>query len=257
MREEFKDFQEGDVLGANHSNKWNKIARIVAGQQPGAFQTGNENGTTGLLPYVQRVVTVVAEEESSDSFSSSSLSSFSSVSSSSKSASESESSSKSSSSSSSVSGPIFGPEEYEVRPMYWDEDNNVWRVNYDEGPYDLDISVYGEAALALVGDVLVAFYDPQRDAFVPTDLPMIREGTLDEPLVAATRALRTPGKASMSVYTRNQGSGQDQLEFSGKRIIVVNRMTELDTISAGTWIRVQFLNQEWVPIASDCDKTTL
>jgi len=256
MRKTFPDFIEGDILGATHANKWNDVGRTVTDLRSNSYQMGDGSGTTGLIPYIQRIVIVVPEEEESDSFSSSSLSSFSSASSKSSVSDESlsDQSSASSSESSSVSGALIPTQVYEVRSLFFDSDDQVWRTNYDDGPYDLDISIHGEAAIVLNGDILVAYFDPQRDAFVPTALPTYREGLLDENLDPADTVLSDPGKASMSVFIKNE---EGDLEYSGKRITVVNRLTRINTIVRRTFIGVQFINQEWRPTYADCARSFL
>jgi len=79
-----------------------------------------------------------------------------------------------------------------------------------------------------------------------------RYGILDADLIAATNALTNPGTAELSIY-----DGQPDIVDTGKNLTVVNRNTETGTIVEGTFMVVIRHNAEWVPIAGDCDITTI
>src|SRR5690606_18836779 len=143
MRELFKDKQPGDTLGAGHINKLNKIARIVANQNPGAFTYGTEYGHAGPTPYVQRVVIVTGVPESA-----------------------------SSNSSSQSSGSTIDPDNglvYKCKYRYYDptveDEEDRWKTDDDAGEFDLDAESV-EIDLSK-NDVLCAWWDPQRGAFIP------------------------------------------------------------------------------------------
>ncbi len=140
--------QPGDILGAGHVNALSAAAKLTD-NQPGSFTYGTDNAIDVQAPFYQRAVIVVQIGEPLVSSSSSS-------------------SSKSSSSISSSSGldvPLRRSDLVLVRPLYYDSTADRWKTDDEEGPYELDIGVLGLSVD--VDEILTAYWDPQRDAFVP------------------------------------------------------------------------------------------
>lgn len=81
----------------------------------------------------------------------------------------------------------------------------------------------------------------------------VKEGVLDGSLSPATGAKTNPSTATLSVYEETASGVHD----SGANITVTNRMTEIATVAAGTWMVVRRVNGEWRPIAADCGVTNL
>jgi len=81
------------------------------------------------------------------------------------------------------------------------------------------------------------------------------EGTLVADLTAATNSTTDPSVAALNIYVKNEGSGD--MEDSGDNENVTNRMTEHDTIVAGTWLVAAQVNGEWRPLVADCAPTTI
>lgn len=126
MHEIFKDKSPGDTLGAPHINKLNRVGRIVASQNHGAFMLGNESTTAGPVPFVQRLVIVSQDDTDTDGI-------------------------------------------YQCRLRYYDtnemNEQNRWKTDSEAGEYYLDANSLG---ISLdIDDVLVAYWDPQRGAYIP------------------------------------------------------------------------------------------
>jgi len=141
MPEIFKDKKPGDTLGAAHINKLNKAGRIATDLRPGAYQSGNMHGSMGPVPFIQRLVIV-------------------------------------------TSIPLFDDLEetnhplYLCRPRYFDPTQEVgerWTTDTVDNEYDLDATSV-EIELE-VGDILSAWWDPQRGAYIPLKSTTIPEGT--------------------------------------------------------------------------------
>ncbi len=132
-RQTFPDKQEGDRLGASHVNKLNRVARDFTSLFGGSYGLTKEGQQTHVQPFVQipiEVITLSCDEDD---------------------------------------------DLVEVRPLYYDFDNNKWKLNDESGPFCLDPTVYGDTSTdppssildLVVGDRLAAFWDPQRNTFLP------------------------------------------------------------------------------------------
>ncbi len=119
-----------------------------------------------------------------------------------------------------------------------------------------DRSLKTGESLAAQTDVIVVEHRQSRRFYVVSGRDLsndIREGVLDGALAPATAAKTGQTTATLSVYTEDASGVHD----SGDNVTVTNRMTEVATIVAGTWMVVHRLNGEWRPIAADCAATTL
>lgn len=63
---------------------------------------------------------------------------------------------------------------YEARSLYFDNIANQWLVNTDENPYCIDASAFGD--VISIGDVVVAYWDPQRGTLIPIPTGTTTEG---------------------------------------------------------------------------------
>lgn len=113
---------------------------------------GAPGATANFAPFAQRTYVIVDfEEDDADSSSSSSASS-------------------ESSSSSSNSSDTFEPRRtdlYRARPLYYDHETEEWKRDDSHNALDLDAG--GTRLSFAVGDVVVAYWDPQRVALIPID----------------------------------------------------------------------------------------
>jgi len=169
MAEPFPDKKPGDQLSAEHVNNLNRAGRWVRDRAGSSFLSMAGGHPLAPSPHNQRIVIVVGiqiEEESDHSSSSSSSDSASSASS---------ASSGSFSSSEGSDGWDCEGASYQVRMRYYDTDDNEWKTNADDESFCMDASEFGDPFS--VGDVLVAWWDPQRGAFVPGNVSGINDST--------------------------------------------------------------------------------
>lgn len=163
MTDEFPDKKPGDSLSAKHINALSRAAGISSSNVPGSFNSSFKGKSFHHAPFQQRVMKItrvyyetsdVDDESDESSWSSSSVSS----------SSRSFSNSESSLSSFSTNKRRY----YEAQPLYYDADSNSWVLNDEESAYDLDASAFiGNFA---VGDTVVAWWEPQRGAFIAQPL---------------------------------------------------------------------------------------
>lgn len=142
MREVLPDKSPGDPLSAQHVNILSDGARAALDQNPESYRIGKQGRTTNPPPFTQSMVVVVEIDDVSD---------------------------ESSSSSSTSSGSEFRDigTIYDVRRLYYDHlVDSKWKENDEDGPWELDTT--GFNLLLTIGDIIPAWYDPQRGAFVPT-----------------------------------------------------------------------------------------
>lgn len=107
---------------------------------------------------------------------------------------------------------------FTVRPMFWAGDGIGWEVDNDGAEWVLDCSMI-MASSPQVGDELIAFYDPQRGAFLPITSPSrgtlairIEIRTADcEDLTAVCRILSRPVGIS-------QVPGEYEIEENGEPV---------------------------------------
>lgn len=155
-REIFPEVHQGDRLGARHVNDLSQVARNVSGRGGGSFLSTSGGQPANQSPFIQRVVKIIRIRfEPSDDDDESSESSFSSSSS---------ISTSSSISSSSISSSASLRRYYTIQPMYYEFSSGTWQLNADEGTFDLDASAFPGAFN--VGDVVEAWWDPQREAYI-------------------------------------------------------------------------------------------
>lgn len=57
-----------------------------------------------------------------------------------------------------------------ARPRWYDRDTSAWRTDDDTGPYLLDATMFDESTYE-IGDIVVAYWDEQRIAFIPASQP--------------------------------------------------------------------------------------
>ena len=127
----FKDVKPGDRLTADHVNALNKAARVVEAISPGSFQNTAMGTNVPLEPFSMHRVIIV--EEDYDVGLANNLNDC-----------------------------------YEIRLLYYDFDDRRWYADDQSGPYFLDGSDFGAQE---VGNKLVAYWDQQREMFVPTSSP--------------------------------------------------------------------------------------
>jgi hypothetical protein len=152
MRESFPRKQAGQSIGAGHINKLSKVARRAGTPDQGSHMFGRDGSYANPAPFAQRTFVIVEEEEDSENSSSSSSSS----------------SSQSVSSSSSGSEPSFTPrpqEIYNIKPLYFDHETEEWKRDDDHNSMELDTGGLGLSFAE--GDVVVAYWEPQRGAWIP------------------------------------------------------------------------------------------
>ncbi len=80
------------------------------------------------------------------------------------------------------------------------------------------------------------------------------QGVLDGDLVAATNALDAPSTAKLRIYLKNLAG---DFEDSGRTATIICRYTEIATLTAGRWMKAEYLDGEWSPYAPDCGATVL
>ncbi len=124
----FPDKKKGEQLGAKHVNNWNAVLGRREGISSNLYAY---NGCKAApAPYVQRTMIVVMVKEEGD--------------------------------------PTWDcpGANYQVMPRYYNHDDEEWQT-IDEGPYCLDNSEFEPDDDPLeVEDVLQAWWDPQRNAYV-------------------------------------------------------------------------------------------
>lgn len=142
----FPDKKQGDKLGASHINALNDVAKQIFYNQPGSNVSGYKGMMSTGGPWHQGLFIVTTDhgDEVSDE------------------------------SSSSASGDELPcGTRFEIQPRYFDQDSNSWLTDENDGPYCLDASAFGNELE--VGDIVVAFWDEQRDSYVaiyqPTPVP--------------------------------------------------------------------------------------
>lgn len=145
MFEIFPQKQPGDSLSADHVNRLSRVASQQEALVLGGNAHGLDNRTQPFPPFRQGTfyVTDDPDDESSGSGSSQSISSSGSV----------------------INPPGVRSDLYEIRPRYYDHTVKQWFIDETKGPWDLDA---GGLGLSLsVGDVVTAWYDQQRGAWIP------------------------------------------------------------------------------------------
>lgn len=159
-REIFPEVKAGDKLGATHVNALSQAVRNVTGMGGGSNVSSHGGQGATPPPFLQRVFRVFSVKyEPSDADDESSESSH--------------SSSSVSSASPSITIPTENRRYYEIEPMYYDFSTSSWKVNEDEYLFDLDSSAFPGAFE--VGDIIVAWWDPQRSAFI--SVPVVTSTT--------------------------------------------------------------------------------
>jgi len=147
MREIFPDKRAGDFLSHEHVNDINSVVRPIASRGGSPYAITRDGSSSPLPPHIQRVVVITAEGSELESSSSNS--------------SESLSSSRSSESSILDDEVLF-----ECRFRYYDHAAREWYTDDEAEPHDLDAGSVNATTLQ-VGDVLTAYWDSQRGAFIP------------------------------------------------------------------------------------------
>ena len=174
-RDSFPDKQEGDILGAEHVNKLNKVARTFTSMFGGSFSMGDNARTLPFPPFVQIPIEVITETCDGDS------------------------------------------DLLEVRPLYYDIDTNMWRLNDEVGPYCLDPTVFDLSFST--GDRLTAWWDPQRDMFLPMTSSVC--DTIHFTIITADCIAKT---ALVQIDARNCGCSKVPEEDSYEQLTVNDSM---------------------------------
>jgi len=124
----------GDALSANHVNKLSEAAESALRFVPGGGLHGAPEQVVAPAPFVQRVMEVVSgtcDWEGDPAF----------------------------------ADQYSNDQIYQIRPKFYESTLGRWVINEEEGPYCLDASAVNQ--IYAVGSTLVAYYDPQRGAFIP------------------------------------------------------------------------------------------
>jgi hypothetical protein len=128
MFEQYPDKKKGDRLEASHVNALNEAARLVTGRGPGSFGYGQDGKNANLPPFRQQRVIVVAEDFGI--------------------------------------GQADGvQDQYEIRMRYYDIDDDTWKTDDEGSTQFLDATDTGDTFEE--DDKLNAYWDPQRDMWVP------------------------------------------------------------------------------------------
>jgi hypothetical protein len=202
---------EGDSLGAKHVNQLSEAAE--------KFMSMQRTNNAGLAPFVQQQCEVVAigcngvddtgTEDDSD----------------------------------------FDPAQadlYTIRVYFWNSTAGNW-VRDDQGAgYCLDDKLVQTGYE--VGSKLVAYFDPQRNTYIPlTTTIKHKQVILDEDLYAGVAVKTDPSFAAATVLVKRRGNLVD----SGKKITVSNRFINI-SVDAGTYAKAEWIDGEWQLYAADC-----
>ena len=215
MREVFPRKTRGQPLTAKHINDLSRAARAVGTPMPGSYMMSTVGANAAFPPFAQRTFVVLdAPEEVSDESSSSSSSTSSS------------SSSQSRSSSSSNGDYNFEPRPsiiYKIKPLYYDHTAEQWKLDTDHNFLDMDAG--GVDQTFTEGDVVIAFWDEQRDAWIPIrttgGLDIIRFEIVSVGGCETCRAIAT-------VLSRPEGQSKVRFEDSNSQVRVYD--------FAGCWL---------------------
>lgn len=128
-KETFPHKKEGDILGAGHINKLNRVAKDFTSLFGGSFGMTKEGQQSNLPPFMQIPVEVINEfcDEGT--------------------------------------GDGEDTDLVEIRPLYYDFDDKEWKINDNSGPYCLDPTLF-DLDLS-EEDQLIAWWNPQRAMFIP------------------------------------------------------------------------------------------
>ena len=88
--------------------------------------------------------------------------------------------------------------------------------------------------------------EPHRARY--TGQQLRRQAILQSDLLAAVDTLTDPSTAQATIL---QGNGSGDLELSDITVTVVNRFENI-SIDADTYIKIEWIDGEWQPYASDC-----
>lgn len=187
-KETFPDKKEGDVLGASHVNKLNRVGRAFNSMTGGSYGYSKDGQPTNIAPFIQYPVEIIKLSCDGDS----SL--------------------------------------VEVHPLYFDFDGDgpKWKKNGNAGPYCLDPTVYDDtsvtppvSALDLAkGDRITAWWDPQRNMFLPMP-PGVTCTTIHFKIISADCILKT---ALVQIEFRSAGCSKAPEETALGRVTVHDSM---------------------------------
>lgn len=140
-----------------------------------------------------------------------------------------------------TNAPVYG-----AKPWYYDTDDSTWKK--DDEVQEIDIDASAIEATFILDDVVEAYYDPQRDAYIPIlsgdSAPgAIKEGFLNNTLNAAKTS---PGytQATMSVYASSGSTWAD----TETNITVTNRNPWWGLPINSYCIAVRTEGGEWRPL---------
>lgn len=193
-KEIFPDKEEGDILGAGHVNKLNRVGRAFTSLFGGSYGYAKGGQRTDIAPFIQYPVEVVSLTCPDE--------------------------------------PV--PTDFvEVRPLYYDfdqaEPTPKWKLNDEAGPFCLDPTVYDDTSvtppvsvLALeIGDRLAAFWDPQRNMFLPINPGVPGCDTIHFKIISANCIEKT---AIVEIELRSKGCSTVPEEDGLGRVTVNDSM---------------------------------
>lgn len=201
MRETFPHKSKGDTLSADHINRLSDVARRLASGQTGSYLYGNDQQLAGPIPFIQRLM-IVTEVPFDAAY----------------------------------EGCNDDTTLYKVKPRYYDHDAAEWKTDDDSEDVCLDADAVG--LIYQVNDVVTAWYDPQRGAYIPLSSALI--------IAKTTVAHDKDQTQDIEVY---QGVSQGNLMASGKKVAAHNRFADLD---GDKWVAAARIGSGWELIAGEC-----
>ena len=130
-REIFPKVQPGDRLSAERVNELSGIARDQSTKWQGSFVQGRENATSNLPPHAQRIVIITEVTDQTQLL-------------------------------------------FECRLRFYNSTATAWETDDTQGPFVLDEGSFGNegadretGSLLQVGDLVTAWWDDQREAWIP------------------------------------------------------------------------------------------